>query len=83
MKLVKIAETKFTDGGCCAQLLKSNKRYYRIYRTSKGNMYDVFVNNSEYGESQFDEPMFFKNRRVREWTIKECKESIQIYEMFE
>lgn len=83
MKITKVAERKFVDGDCCEQLLKTNKRYYRIYRTAKGNMYDIFVNNSEYADPQFDEPMFFRNKRVREFTIKECRESIEIYEMLE
>lgn len=79
MKITKVAETKIN--GYVEQLLKTNKRYYRIVRRGQGNMYEIYVNNSEYGQPEHDEEMLYRNRKVREWTIKECKESIEIYEM--
>lgn len=69
------------ENGYKEQLLKSNKRYYRIVRTRSGEMYSIYVNDSEYGEPEYDKPMYFDNRRVREYTIAECKESIKIHDM--
>lgn len=78
--ITKIAQTTGVDG-YKEQLYKSNKRYYRIVRTSVGNWYDIYVNDSEYGEIEFDKPMYYQNRRVKECTIAECKESIKVYDM--
>ena len=76
----RIADLK-TEEGYCEQLFKTDKRYYRIVRTRKGNWFDIYVNNSEYGEPSEDEKMYFNNIPVRESTIKECKESIKVYDM--
>lgn len=78
--LKQIADTT-GENGYKEQLFKSNKRYYRIVRTQSGEMYSIYVNDSEYGEPEYDEPMFFYNRRVREYTIAECKKSIKIHDM--
>ena len=79
--LKEVAKTKTSDG-YCEILYKSGKRYYRIIRTYKGNMYDIYVNDSEYGEPKYDREMYYNNRKVREYTIAECKESIKVYDMF-
>lgn len=76
----RVAETKTMDG-YCEQLFKTDKRYYRIVRTMQGNWFDIYINNSEYGESEYDEKMYFNNIPVREAYIKDCKESIKIYDM--
>lgn len=85
MTLKKIAETKETikygGSGYCEQLFKTNKRYYRIVRTQSGEMYKIYINESEYGEPKYDKEMIYANRVVREYTIGECKESIKVYDM--
>lgn len=78
--LKRIANTK-DAAGYVEQLFKTNKRYYRIIRTRNGEMYSIYVNESEYGEPKYDIPMDFNKRTVREYTIAECKESIKIYDM--
>lgn len=78
--ITKIATTK-CEGGYCEQLFKTEKRYYRIVRGEIGEMYNIYTNDSEYGEPEYDRPMYFNNRRVREYTINECKESIKVYDM--
>lgn len=82
MKIKEVAKTK-TPLGFVEILYKTARRYYRIVRTMKGNMYSIYVNNSEYGDPQYDEPMVYSKRTVREYTIYECKESIEVYEMLE
>lgn len=78
--LMRIANTT-GENGYKEQLFKSDKRYYRIVRTERGEWYSIYVNDSEYGEPENDTPMYFNNRRVKECTIAECKESIRVYEM--
>lgn len=78
--ITTIATTK-CENGYCEKLFKTKKRFYRIVRSETGNMYNIYTNDSEYGEPEYDRPMCFDNRRVREYTIGECKESIKIYDM--
>lgn len=82
--LKEIAKTKTgAPLGFVEILYKTDKRYYRIVRARSGDMYQIYLNNSEYGRPEYDEKMYYKNRQVREYTIKDCKESIKVYEMLE
>ena len=85
MTLKKVAETKdeikHGGSGYCEQLFKTDKRYYRIVRTRSGEMYNIYTNESTYGEKDYDKEMIFDNRVVREFTIKDCKESIKMYDI--
>ena len=78
--LKRIANTT-GENGYKEQLIKSDKMYYRIVRTRSGDWYYIYVNDSEYGEPEYDKPMYFNNHRVKECTIADCKESIKVYEM--
>lgn len=75
----EIAKNKYD--GYVEILYKTAKRYYRIVRTASGNMYDIFANDSEYGEKRYDYEIDYQNRTVREWTIKDCKKSIEAYDV--
>lgn len=80
--LKEIAKTKTgAPLGFVEILYKTNKRYYRIVRARSGDMYQIYLNNSEYGAPEHDEKMYYNGCQVREYTIKECKESIKVYEM--
>lgn len=74
----EIAKNKYE--GYIEILYKTAKRYYRIIRTKSGNMFDIYANDSKYGEKKYDYEMDYQNRTVKEWTIKDCKKSIIEYD---
>ena len=76
--------------GCCLtdkytgyirKLYRHSGRYYRIERTRRGNMYDIYVNEDRYARPEFDVVMCIGNMSVRAYNLKEVKELIDEYEV--
>lgn len=77
---MRLIATSKGDNGYIEKLYSINKHYYRIVRTAHGDWYSLYVNDSQYGEPEFDVTLYINNRRVRECTISECITTIKSLE---